>query len=229
MKIEASKNHPVDKKESKNVFKTEASVFNSTDPLKNPPPVSQQSAFAKILEETRRENEKDGAPAAKSDSAEDDAKASKSALNEKLESPAEEKKELRERDSKNGEGDAGQNPDEHAPVPPAVLPSPVNSASTLSAPAARSILHVADLERIVATIRTETFRNQKQVTIALRNSVLQGLQIKLSIDENGKVRAEFFAHDERVKKQLERRKKELSEILRNRAPLFSEIEVISQE
>jgi hypothetical protein len=58
---------------------------------------------------------------------------------------------------------------------------------------------------------------------------LQGLQIKLSIGENGKLKAEFLAGSDQIKKQLERRKKELSEILHNRASLFSEIEVTSQE
>lgn len=231
MKIEASKNHPFDKKESKNVFKTETSVFNTSNPLKIAAPAAppSQSAFAKILEEQRRENEKDNPPSAKTDSADHDSKASKSELEKKLESPAEEKKELKERDSRNGDGDAQQNPDENAaPMIALALHSPVNSSAE-AAPAARSILHVADLERIVATIRTETFRNQKQITIALRNSVLEGLQIRLSIGENGKLKAEFLALNEQIKKQLERRKKELSDILHNRASLFSEIEIASQE
>ncbi len=231
MKIEASKNHPVDKKESKNVFKTEASIFNTTDSPKTSVPASaaSQSAFAKILEETRRENEKDGAAASKTDAADHDSKASKSESEKKLENPAEEKKELKERDARNGDSDAQQNTDDNgSPMIALAFASSVNSNSE-TAPAARSILHVADLERIVATIRTETFQNQKQVTIALRNSVLQGLQIKLTIGENGKLKAEFLASGEQVKKQLERRKKELSDILHNRSSLFSEIEINSQE
>ena len=231
MKIEASKNHPVDKKESKNVFKTETSVFNASDPLKNavPAPATSQSAFAKILEETRRENDKENAAASKTDSAERDSKAEKSEQDEKIENRLDEK--LEERNSKNGDGDAQQNPDDNQSPAAALaaLQSPVSSKSPAAAPAARSILHVADLERIVATIRTETFQNQKQITIALKNSVLQGLQIKLSIGENGKLKAEFLATGKQIKSQLERRKKELSEILHNRSTLFSEIEITSQE
>lgn len=232
MKIEASKNHQVDKKESKNVFKTETSVFNTSNPLKTVAPAQSPSAFAKILEETRRENEKDNTQTAKTDSAEHDSKAEKSERDERIENRLDEKKELEEKDSRSGDGDAQQNADDHnSPAAAlAALQSPVSSASpTAAAPAARSILHVADLERIVATIRTETFQNQKQVTIALKNSVLQGLQIKLSIGEDGKLKAEFLATGKQIKSQLEKRKKELSEILHNRSSLFSDIEITSQE
>jgi hypothetical protein len=231
MKIEASKNHPVDRKESKNVFKTEGSLFDSSNPLKPSEAVPGQSAFSKILEETRRQNEKDGSPPAKTDSAEPESKTSKSERDEKTGRLPGEKKELEERNSREGDSDARQNGDENQPptVLPGALPSPSGGIAESSPPAARSILHIADLERIISTIRAETFQNQKQIIIALKNSVLQGLQIKLSIDANGKVKAEFLAQNEEIKKHLRGRKNELSEILKNRSALISEIEIKSQD
>lgn len=232
MKLEASKNHPVENKETKNVFKDEPSIFHTSNPLKPgetpPPPTS--GAFAKILEETRKENQKDTTTAAKSDSAEQDSKASKSEKDEKLSRQTDEKKELEERNSKNGDSDTRQDGDDNQSqtIALAALQAQTNTAAEAAAPAARSILHVADLERIISTIRTENFQNQKQVTIALKNSVLQGLQIKLTITENGKLKAEFLALNEQIKKQLNQRKNELSEILHNRSPLFSEVEIKSQ-
>lgn len=230
MKIEPAKNHSIDKKESKNVFKTETSVFNSSNPLKTAEavPAPTTSAFAKILEENRKE--KDNSSVAKSDSSEYDTKASKSEKDEKISRLADEKKELEERNSKNGDGDARRDGDENQSqiISLAALQSQINSASETVSPA-RSILHIADLERIISTIRSENFQNQKQLTIALKNSVLQGLQIKLTITENGKIKAEFLALNEQIKKQLNLRKKELAEILGNRSALFSEVEIKSQD
>jgi hypothetical protein len=231
MKIEAAKNNPFDKKDSKNVFKTETSAFTSSNPQKNfeSVPAPNKNAFAKILEETRRHDEKDNAPNAKSGAADTDSKTSKSENNETTNRPADEKKELKDRNRKNGEGDARQNGDENQTSNGALgaLPFQNEMVSNSAAPAARSILHIADLERIVSTIRTANFQNQKQVTIALNNSILQGLQIKLTLTENGRVKAEFLALNEQIKKQLKQRKKELSEILGNRSGLFSAIEIKS--
>ena len=95
----------------------------------------------------------------------------------------------------------------------------------LPIPAARSILHVADLERIVSTLRTIESKNSKQVLIALKNSVLEGLQIKLTVDENGKLKAEFLALNERIKEQLKARQNELSEIFKNRGVKFQQMEI----
>jgi len=229
MKIETAKNHSIDKKESKNVFKTETSVFNSSNPLKTAEsvPAPTTSAFAKILEENRKQ--KDSLPTAKSDSSDHDTNASKSEKDEKINRRTDRKNELEERNGKNGDSDARQDGDENQSpiISLAALQSQINSASETASPA-RSILHIADLERIISTIRTENFQNQKQVTIALKNSVLQGLQIKLTLTENGKIKAEFLALNEQIKKQLNLRKKELAEILGNRSALFSEVEITSQ-
>jgi hypothetical protein len=234
MKIEPAKNHSVDRKESKNVFKTEHSVFETSNPLKNAPPATAPAtgAFAKILEETRKQNEKDPPAALKTDSADHDSKSSKSEKDEKVGRLADEQQELEERGGRGGDSDARPEGDENQSqlaALAALQASAANPAAETAAPAARSILHVADLERIISTIRTESFQNQKQVTIALKNSVLQGLQIKLTIAENGKLKAEFLALNEQVKKQLKARQKELSEILHNRSSLFSEIEIKSSD
>ena len=228
MKIEASKNHSVERKESKNVFKTETSAFRTATPLKSAPsqPAPAQSTFAKILAETRHENGKDNAAAVKNDSADSDSTASRSEKDEKIARAADEQ--LEERDSRDGDGSPTGDENHSSPATPGSLPMAAGAAAE-SAPAARSILHVADLERIISTIRTETFRNQKRIVIALRNSVLQGLQIRLTIAENGRLKAEFLALNKQIKSQLEKRRKELSEILQNRSALFSEIEITSQE
>jgi hypothetical protein len=233
MKIEPAKNHSADRKESKNVFKPETSAFQTSNPLGSSvepvpaPPTT--SAFSKILEETRKQNEKDNSPAAKTDSSDTDSKTSKSEKDEKPARVADEKKEAEERGNGKGDSDARQEADENQShlIALAALQTPA-AATESKAPAARSILHITDLERIISSVRAETFQNQKQVVIALKNSVLQGLQIKLTLTESGKIKAEFLALDKQVEKQLNQRKRELAEILKNRSTLFSEVEVKSQ-
>ncbi|MBC7798461.1 MAG: flagellar hook-length control protein FliK [Pyrinomonadaceae bacterium] len=85
-----------------------------------------------------------------------------------------------------------------------------------SLPPARAILHIADLERIVSTLRTQNVEGNRQVVITLKNSVMNGLQIKLTTDENRKITAEFIAGNEKVKAQLDARSGELADILRRR-------------
>lgn len=81
---------------------------------------------------------------------------------------------------------------------------------------ARSILHVADLERIVSAVRAQLVDGVRHVvTIELRRSVLEGLKVKLSA-EGGRVTAEFIAASERVRAQLDTRAAELAELLRGR-------------
>lgn len=84
------------------------------------------------------------------------------------------------------------------------------------APNVRAILHIADLERIVAQVRTQTFADRREITIALNNSVLEGLRVKLSADKAGRVSAEFIAASEQVRAQLDARAGELSSLLRSR-------------
>lgn len=81
----------------------------------------------------------------------------------------------------------------------------------------RQILHVADLERIVAAVRTKLLAdNSREVTIQLHRSVLAGLRVKVSRDESGRVTAEFIVANEAMRTQIEGRTTELAELLRGR-------------
>lgn len=81
----------------------------------------------------------------------------------------------------------------------------------------REILHIADLEKIVAAVRSRVFADGKsEVTIELKRSVLEGLRIKIGADETGRVTAEFIAATERVRAQLDARIGDLAELLRAR-------------
>ncbi len=230
MRIETAKNNQADKKESVNNFKTENSVF-STNQLKSAEAVSAPttSAFSKILEETRKQNSREDSPKTKTESSEHSSKTSKSRDETKSIHRAGDQKDLAERNQKDGGGD-NQTDDESQATALALAATQLHSkqVSDNSAPAARAILHVADLERIVSSVRTESFQTSRQLTIALKNSIMQGLEIKLTIMEDGKLKAEFLALNEQIKKQLNMRKKELSEIIQNRAGLFSEIEITTK-
>lgn len=89
----------------------------------------------------------------------------------------------------------------------------VNAAE---APNARAILHVADLERIVSAIRLQVLGNRREVIIQLQRSVLEGVRVKLSADEAGRVMAEFIASSERARAQIDARSNELAAIMRSR-------------
>jgi hypothetical protein len=91
------------------------------------------------------------------------------------------------------------------------------TVTTQEQPGARAILHIADLERIVSAVRTQTLAaGTREVTIELRRSVLEGLRVKLSSDGAGRVTAEFLAASERVRAQIDARASELAEIMRSR-------------
>jgi hypothetical protein len=91
------------------------------------------------------------------------------------------------------------------------------TTATSDATAARSILHVADLERIVSAVRSQVAEGGRPViTIELRRSVLEGLQVRLSADGAGRVTAEFIAASERVRSQIDARAGELADLLRGR-------------
>lgn len=82
---------------------------------------------------------------------------------------------------------------------------------------ARAVLHIADLERILAAVRTQTtLGGRREVTLELQRSVLEGLRVKLSTDERGRVTAEFIASTERVRAQVESRTSDLADLLRSR-------------
>ncbi|HVF49402.1 MAG TPA: flagellar hook-length control protein FliK [Pyrinomonadaceae bacterium] len=81
----------------------------------------------------------------------------------------------------------------------------------------RAILHIADLEKIVAAVRSRLYADgRSEVTLELKRSVLEGLRVKLGADETGRVTAEFIAATERVRAQLDARTGDLAEMLRSR-------------
>ena len=83
--------------------------------------------------------------------------------------------------------------------------------------AARSILHIADLERLVLTVRSQAALNgEREITLQLRRSVLEGLRVKIVTDRNAKVKLEFIAASENARAQVEKHSGELANILRGR-------------
>jgi Flagellar hook-length control protein FliK len=83
--------------------------------------------------------------------------------------------------------------------------------------AARSILHIADLERLVSTIRSQiALGGRREIVLQLKRSVLEGLGVKITTDSAAQVDIEFFAANERVRSQIEKHSDELAEILRGR-------------
>lgn len=230
MRIEPAKNSQTDKKDSL-TNKSENSSRNASAQTKvpdAPPPTA--GAFAKILDEARKQAGKDKDLAGKADSSERETKSSESEGDAKTGRSVQSKKDLEEKnkhESGSGGGDEQSNDENQS----AALVSLGFLAETKplpdgSIPAARSILHVADLERIISTIRTQNFKNAQQITIALKHSVLEGLQIRLTMAENGKLKAEFLASNEQIKNQLNARRRELSEIFKKRSVNFSELNIL---
>lgn len=158
--------------------------------------------FASVLEEVSRADER------RDSEAEGDRRDSKRP--EKGEHEAVERREQEQRQGGDREaGGGGGFGRAHASAREIALPSETAGA--------RAILHVADLERIVSAVRTQLLpAGQHEVTIELRRSVLEGLQVKLRMDADRRVTAEFIAASERVRAQIDARSGELAEILRAR-------------
>lgn len=95
--------------------------------------------------------------------------------------------------------------------------SNVNQTALSEAFAARSILHIADLERLISTIRAQSnLKGRREIIIKLKHSVLAGLQVKVLTDPSQKVQIEFLAANEKVRKQIEENSDELAGIIRGR-------------
>jgi len=158
--------------------------------------------FASVLEEVTRPRERGG-----SDEAGDS-----ETLDAKPRERAEAEPEARRREERQGDtgGDAAGGGFEHRA-------NVREAAANSDAAAARSILHIADLERLVSAVRTQTLAGGvREVTIDLRRSVLEGLRVRLTLDGGGRVAAEFLAGSERVRAQVEARSAELAEVMRGR-------------
>jgi hypothetical protein len=225
MRIDASKAGRNDKAD-KNVNKTAEAFRPTTDGLR-PAQTAGPGAFEKIMNEKSRQFSKDGDLSSKSDSGSETNESSD--VKKEGEKEIAGKEDLRERDGKKDGGSGGgerETGEETAPLPVA-FPAygRANAATEANAPAARAILHVADLERIVAGIRSFEANNSRQVLIALKNSVLEGLELKLSLDESGKLKAEFLAANEKIKEQLKARRAELLDIFRTRGIKLENLEI----
>ncbi|NOT47097.1 MAG: hypothetical protein HOP17_05025 [Acidobacteria bacterium] len=180
-----------------------------------------QGAFSKFLDAARETDESDRnkKPAdADSESSVDDAG------DGKKETPVKAKNIQRDdQNDSSSDHDGGDNNPGWAAAPvPAADALPDTKAAV---PQARAILHVADLERIVSAVRSDSFAGSKQVTIDLKNSVLDGLRIQLTMTEQGNLKAEFLALNEQVKKQLDARKIELESVLKDRSIKCRELKV----
>jgi hypothetical protein len=231
MKVESSKtNQAAERKvssQNKNVSQTNVSP-NKNDFLDNAPPPPSKS-FAQILEETRKQDgeEESFLDNRKSDRSKE-SRHSDEAKNEKETSrdvqtrdavEERERKQSDEQESGDGSGDTNSGFG-------AFVFQPDNKIfNTNSVPAARSILHVADLERIVSAIRAQNLKNAQAIVIALKHSVLEGLQIRLTYGEGGKLKAEFLAANEQIKNQLDARRHELTGTIRERGINLSEMNI----
>ncbi|MGI8786272.1 MAG: flagellar hook-length control protein FliK [Pyrinomonadaceae bacterium] len=83
--------------------------------------------------------------------------------------------------------------------------------------AARSILHAADLERMISIIKTQiNAGGKREIILQLKRSVLEGLQVKIMTEQGAKVQIEFLAANEKTRSQIEKHSEELANILRGR-------------
>jgi hypothetical protein len=81
----------------------------------------------------------------------------------------------------------------------------------------REILPVTDLEKIVLSVRTHLVPGgPPQVTLALPGSLLEGLRVHLSVNQRGRVTAEFLAPSDVIKAQIDARCNDLADLLRTR-------------
>lgn len=227
MRVETNKKNQPAKNETSN-FKTKKSVFDSTGATKinnaaKPPPT--QGAFAKILEEARQQSNK-SKTGDKPDAPDSALKTSDSDDEKKINQGADRKKDPQQKNNR-GDGEGGQNSDENSAAF-GNFAFGTKPSGNVPVPAARAILHVADLERILSVVRAQKLNEERQILIALKNSVLEGLQIRILLNESGNLKAEFLAPNKQIKKQLKKRERELSEILRQRCARFKIIDILLQ-
>ena len=231
MKVESSKtNQAAERKvslQNKNVSQTNVPL-NKTDSNDFAPPPPSKS-FAQILEETRNQggDEESFLNNRKSDRAKeshesDETKNEKEASRDVQTRDAVEERERKQSDEQESGDGSG---DTNSGFGAFNFQADNKIFNANSVPAARSILHVADLERIVSAVRAQNLKNAQAIVIALKHSVLEGLQIRLTVDENGKLKAEFLAASEQIKNQLDARRHELAGIIRERGINLSEMNI----
>lgn len=93
----------------------------------------------------------------------------------------------------------------------------VNQLNLSESFAARSILHIADLERLISTVRTQIgLGGRREIVLQLKRSVLEGLSVRIMTGAGAGVQIEFLAANEKVRSQVESHAEELAGILRGR-------------
>lgn len=156
--------------------------------------------FASVLEDVTRAAERDDSEGGEGDERQD----------AKTSAHAERERESKRREDRHEGGAGGGGFEQRGQVREA-------AAHGGEAAPARAILHIADLERIVAAVRTQLVSgNRQEVTLELHRSVLEGLRVRLTTDAQGRVNAEFIAATEKVRAQLDARSADLSALLRGR-------------
>ena len=181
-----------------------------------------QGAFSKVLESARPANDSDR-PETKA--ADPNTDPSVEGSNETKDHKSVDGNESRRDGQESFGGDADGGDGSAWAAAPQVSLNTAGTETNGTVPPARSILHVTDLERIVSAVRSESFAGTKQVTIDLKNSVLDGLRITLTLTEQGNLKAEFVALNEQIKKQLDARRSELQSVLKSRSIKCGELMV----
>lgn len=221
MKVERAKTEGPDANRPEKNSKS-AQFQNASNPLTaKTAETANQGAFSKVLD-AARETSESKRPDKKTADTESDAAANDTSEAKKDAGVAKKSVDGDDQNGSSGEHDGG---DSSGFVPASVLTGETSSDTHTAVPQARAILHIADLERIVSAVRSESFAGAKQVTIDLKNSVLDGLRIQITLTEQGNIKAEFIALNEQIKKQLDARKTELQSVLKDRSIKCSELTV----
>lgn len=231
MKIESSKTTQAENRTEKKAApsgKSETAFRSLFDEPQKTDSQTKTAGFARILDEARNQNvkDKDSLFERKNERSE------QSSETTEADTGKETNKTIQNQEKVEDEGEQSDGSDEQSDehdnnaafALPNLLPA-MKPTAEIVVPAARSIMHVADLERIVSIVRAQNLKNVEQVVIALKHSVLEGLQIKLTITENGVMKAEFLASSEQIKIQLNARKQEIRQIFRERGIKLSDLNI----
>jgi len=231
MKIESSKNTQTENRtEKKNARtgKSETAFQSMFDKSQKIDSQTKTAGFARILDEARNQNvkDKDSLFDRKNERSEQSTETAEADKGEETNKAIQNQEKIEEEgEQSDGGNEQSDEQDNNAAFALPNLSTAMKSTVEIAVPAARSILHVADLERIVSTVRAQNLKNVEQVVIALKHSVLEGLQIKLTIAENGILKAEFLALNEQIKNQLNARKQEIRQIFRERGVKLSDLSI----
>lgn len=223
MKIDSNKsNHQIPKDKSSQISNTlEKHPQMLMDKALNSNTMLQTKDFASVLKSTSRQK----------DLSTEEKKNEKSSENEKtnteeteLNKDSKETKNVRDEKRENSESDQDSDSNQDKSFGNFHFTNS-QKLNEISIPSARAILHIADLERIISSIRANNVATGKQITIELKRSIFQGLELKLTIGKDKGVIAEFITSDENVKNQLNAKATEIAGILRDRGIKLTKLEM----